>query len=175
MDRGKICRYKITIDPVKGDKWDYFTFKIDNLKDVSVIVTSARRINDCDFKEWVMEEGAIQNITYPMSAYVVARAINWEGSFKFSYKYFNKSEIDYATETPIENMSMAQFMKTPMFRTIILASVLVIAIVLLLMCGVYFMKMRMKNVLYRVQMLEGSTELNKKINAEGLEVEQAEE
>ena len=59
MDRAKICRYKITVDPTKGDKWDYFTLKIDKLKDVSVIVTAAKRINDCDFKEFVMNEGGV--------------------------------------------------------------------------------------------------------------------
>jgi len=58
MDRAKICRYKLTIDPSLGDRWDSFTLKVDMANSASVLVTAARRINDCDFKEYVMEEGA---------------------------------------------------------------------------------------------------------------------
>jgi len=53
-------------------------------------------------------------------------------------------------------MSFGDFMKTSLFRFIVMGSVLVIFVVSVLVCGVCFYKKRVQRALYRVEKLEGS-------------------
>ena len=151
MRSGKICRYKVQIDSEDADKYDHVKFELIQGNGLTVIITKAIRINDCDFKENRMTEGQALEVNFPQASYVVVRAEDNNVNFQIKYSFVNMDASDFTSEgNSISNLSWEDFVKTSLFKYICFA-ILGLFIIIVVLVGVFFIyKKKFGKILYKV-------------------------
>jgi hypothetical protein len=140
---------------------------------VTVIITSAIRINDCDFKEMRMKVGQSLEVNFPKASYIVFLAGANGVDFELKYKFINMDASDFTNSgNSVANMSWSDFSKTTWFKYILFAVLGLFSVVAVLVGVFCLYKKRFAKALYKVQNLEGNM-TTKKFHAEGLEVEES--